>query len=203
MKRVVIAMTAVVITCGVSLGQDEPGPNFEHLKAYGPMIGTWRYEGPLLEDVPGMAEKGAEFVAQFSWRRILNRNAVEENWSGTLAGKEFSGKALIGWNAKEQRLVYGAMDSEGGMSLGTVVFDKQAKTSTLTSEGIDGDGEPVSFKAVVTKTGKDTLTWQALERTGGTVEGPSPVYTFKRVQRAMKSKKVKPDRVLQAVKAKK
>jgi hypothetical protein len=44
---------------------------------------------------------------------------------------------------------------------------------------------------VVTKTGKDTLTWQAPERVGGIVEGPSPVYTFKKVERAKRKKPAK------------
>jgi hypothetical protein len=173
-----------VLACGVTFAQDEPGPNFEHLKPYGPMIGTWRYEGPLLEDVPEFAEKETNCVFQFQWRRILNKNVVEENWLVEFeGGKTYSGKALIGWNAAEKELSYGGMDSHGGMSLGTVIFDKAAKSSTVTEEGIDGDGNETTFKGVVIKTGKDTLTWQALERTGGIVEGPSPVYTFNRVPR--------------------
>ncbi len=105
--------------------------------------------------------------------------------------KKISGKALIGWNAADQKIVYGGMGSLGGMGLGTVVFDRQAKTSTLTSKGVDGEGEETSIKTVVTKTGKDTLTFQVLERTGGIIEGSSPVYTFKRVPRAAGKKVAK------------
>lgn len=181
-----LALAAVVLTSGVSFGQEETvGPNFEHLKGYGPMIGTWRYEGPLLEDLPGIAEKGSDLVFQFTWRRILNKNVVEENWLLEFeGGKSISGKALVGWNAAEKHLSYGGMDSLGGMSLGVVVFDAKAKTSTLTEEGIDGDGKATTFTGVVTKTGKDTLTWQRLKGTGGIVEGPSPVCEFKRINRA-------------------
>lgn len=181
---VVLTLTAVVLTCGVSYAQEEVGPNFEHLKGYGPMIGTWRYEGKLQEDIPDIAEKGSDLVFQFSWRQILNKNVVEENWSIEFeGGKALVGKALIGWNAAEKHLSYGGMDSIGGMGLGVVVFDAKAKSSTLTEEGIDGDGKDTSFKGVVIKTGKDTLTWQRLEGVGGIVEGPSPVYTFKRVKK--------------------
>ncbi len=182
---------AVVLTSGLSYGQEEVGPNFEHLKGYGPMIGTWRYEGPLLEDVPDIAKKGTDFIFQFSWKRILDKNVVEENWLVEFeGGVTYSGKALIGWNAAEKKLVYGGMDSHGGMSLGTVTFDTDANSSTLTEKGIDGDGEETSFTGVVTKTGKDTLTWQRLKGTGGIVEGASPVYTYKRVKR-QGSKKAK------------
>jgi hypothetical protein len=149
------------------------------------MLGTWKYEGPLLEDVPGMAEKGSKFSVTLTWRRILDKQAVMESWSGEFeGGKTFSGKALIGWNAAEKKLVYGSMNSNGGMNLGTVEFDRGAKTSTLTTEGVDGEGVNTSFKGVVTKTGRDTLTWQAVHRIGGMVEGPSPVYEFKRVKKA-------------------
>ena len=187
---VVLALTVVVLSNGASFGQEKVvGPNFEHLKGYGPMIGTWRYEGPLLEDLPGIAEQGSDLVFQFTWRRILNKNVVEENWLLEFeGGKSLSGKALTGWNAAEKHLSYGGMDSLGGMSLGVVVFDTKAKTSTLTEEGIDGDGKKTTFAGVVTKTGKDTLTWQRLKGTGGIVEGPSPIYEFKRVKTASPKK---------------
>lgn len=185
MKSILTTLTVVLLVGGVAYGQDEPSAASKHLKAYGPMIGTWRYEGPELEDMEGYAKEGDEIVFQFSWRRILDGSVVEENWSyGPKNGKAYSGKALIGWNAADKELFYGGMDSLGGSSLGTVVFDAKAKTSTLTSKEIDEEGKKWSFKGVVTKTGKDTLTWQALERTGGVKEGPSPVYTFKRVKRA-------------------
>jgi hypothetical protein len=183
MKRVAITLTVVVLSCCVSYGQEVTGPNSEHLKCFDPMIGTWQYEGPLLEDVPEIAKKGSDLVFQFSWRRILNKSVVEENWAIEFeGGATLAGKALIGWNAAEKHLSYGGMDSYGGMSLGVVVFDADAKSSTLTEKGIDGDGKETSFKGVVIKTGKDTLTWQALERVGGIVEGPSPVYTYTRVK---------------------
>ena len=189
MKSIVTALT-VVLLCGVTYAQDEPGPGFEHLKGYGPMLGTWRYEGPLQEDLAGVAEKGTKMIFQFSWKRILNKSAVEENWSVEFeGGTTVSGKALKGWNADKKEIVSGGMNSLGGISMGTVVIDKAAKTSTLTSKGIDGYGKETSVKGVVTATGEDTITWQALERTGRLAEGPSPVYTFKRVKRAKKQAK--------------
>ncbi len=189
MKKIVTALTVILLACGVSYGQEaEPGPSFEHLKSYGPFIGTWRCEGPLLEDVPDFGEKGTQFVFEISWKRVLNKCVVEESWLiKSEGGTEFSGKALIGWNANKKEIAYGGMNSVGGMTLGTETLDKAAKSTTLTAKGIDGEGEETSIKTVTTKTGKDTLTWQALERTGGIVEGPSGVYTFKRVERTKKA----------------
>lgn len=189
MKRIIAVLATVVVTCGVSYGQDKTGQDSDHLKDFGPMIGTWRYEGPLLEDEPGIAEKGTAFVFQFSWRRILNKKAVEENWSVEYeGGTKITGKSLIGWNAAEKQLVYGGMDSVGGMTLGTITPDTTNKAMPLTAKGIDGEGKETSFKGVVKKIDKDTLTWQGLERMGGTVQGDSPIYTFKRVAKTEGSK---------------
>ena len=187
MKSILSALTVVLLACGVTYGQDEPGPGFEHLKCYGPFIGTWQYEGPSLEDVPDIAKKGTNVVAELSWRRILNKSAVEYNWSVTFeGGAEFAGKALIGWNADDEKIVYGSMNSIGDLNWGTVTPDDAAKAFTKTSKGVNGKGEEKSSKNVLTKTGKDTFTLQALKRTGGIVEGPGPAYSYKRVQRAKK-----------------
>lgn len=184
MKRIVCALTLVALTYGLSSGQEEPGPNFEHLKGFGPYIGTWKYEGPLLEELPDFGEKGTECEIQFTWRRILNKNAVEQTWNfGVKGGVPVTGKALIGWDSKEQRITQGGMNSLGSMGLGTIVLDKVAKTLTLTSQGINGQGEESTVKSVVTKTGKDSLTWKALERTGRLADGESPEYVLKRVPR--------------------
>jgi hypothetical protein len=83
------------------------------------------------------------------------------------------------------------MNTLGGLSLGTVVIDEDANSFTLTAEGVTGDGEETEFKGVVTKKDEHTITWRALHRQGGIVEGPGPEYTFKRVKRA---KRVKPAR---------
>ena len=190
MKSIITALTVVFLACGASYGQDKPGPGFEHLKCYGPFIGTWQYEGPSLVDVPDIAEKGTKSVIQLSWRRILNKSAVEYNWSVKFeGGTELAGKALIGWNADEEKIVYGSMNSVGDLNWGTVTPDDAAKALTKTSKGVNGKGEEKSSKFVLTKTGKDTLTSQALERTGGIVEGPGPVYTLKRVEREKKAAK--------------
>jgi hypothetical protein len=67
-----------------------------------------------------------------------------------------------------------------------VALDSQVKTITENERGMDGEGEEGTSKNVITKTGKDTLTWQALERTGVAGKGTSPAYEFKRVKRTGK-----------------
>jgi hypothetical protein len=159
----------------------------DHLKELRPLLGTWRYEGPLLEDVPGVAEKGSNYKFQSRFRFILGKQVMMEEWTVEFAGGEkFMVKGMTGWNAAENKLVNGAMDSAGGMNLGTLEIDREAKTFTLTTKGSDGEGKPFSLKATGKKLDKNTLTWQALERTGGMVQGKSPVYTLKRVKRTGK-----------------
>jgi hypothetical protein len=96
------------------------------------------------------------------------------------------GKSLNGWDAKQEKIVQGGMSSDGGINAGSVKHDKAAKSLTVSLTGVDGNGEETSSKIVYTKTGKDTYTWQAVERTGGLAEGPSPIYEFKRVKRQAK-----------------
>jgi hypothetical protein len=190
MRKIVFPLLVLVLTCGVTSGQEEPAAVSEHLKCFGPFIGNWQYKGPLKEDIEGIGEKGTKFVAQSSWRWILNGRAVEKNWSYKFeGGAEVAFKALIGWNADDEKIVQGGMSSIGAVTLGSVTHDKAAKSLTSTVKGVNGKGEEFSRKEVITKTGKDTYTWQALERTGGKVEGPSPVYTPKRVKRAKKAAK--------------
>jgi hypothetical protein len=178
-----LLMVVVLVSC-VAFGQEGTGPNADHLKCFRQFIGTWRYEGPLLEDIPNVAKKGSKFVFQISWRLILDNSVVEENWSFEYeGGLKIAGKGLTGWNAEEGKLVNGVMDSLGGMGLGTLTFNSDAKSATLTTKGIDGKGKEVLLKVVGTKIDKDTLRWQALERAGGLVQGESPVYTLKRVKR--------------------
>jgi hypothetical protein len=188
MKKILTVLTVVLLACSVSYGQEEPAAISEHLKCFGPFLGNWRYEGPLKEDLEGMAEEGTKIVVQISRKRILNGSAVESNWSIDFDGNaELLGKSLNGWDAKEEKIVQGGMSSAGGISVGSVTHNRAEKSLTISVTGVDGDGEETSSKIVFTKTDKDTYTWQSSERTGGLAEGTSPVYTFKRVQRKKKA----------------
>ena len=180
MKRSVMLVLVALVCTGSVFGQE---PN-EHLKGYSPFVGTWRYEGPLLEDVPDVAKKGSKMVFQLSWRWVLDKQVVMNDWLIEFEGDEYSEKALIGWNAADEKIVYGGFNSVGQSWLGTAMPDANAKMITTTSKGTNAEGGSTSFKGVIEKKDKDTLTWQSLERTGGIVDGESPVYTFKRVKRS-------------------
>lgn len=187
MKKIIFSLFVLLLSCGVSYGQEQPATVSEHLKCFGPFLGNWRYDGPLQEDLEGVAEKGTKIVVQTSLKRILNGSAVERNWAIAFeTGAELTSKALNGWDAKEEKIVQGGMGSDGAISVGSVTHDKAAKSLTISTTGVDGEGKETSSKSVLTKTGKDTFTWQAMERTGGLAEGKSPLYEFKRVKRQSK-----------------
>ena len=179
MLALVIAVVAVEFACG----QEPQQPN-EHLKGFAPFIGTWRYEGPALEESP-LADKDSKVVFQISWRWILDKQAVMADWSFEFeSGAKISGKLLNGWNAEKEKIVSGGMDSTGGMGMATYVLDSEAQTITETVRGVTGEGEEWSNKNLMTKPDKDTVTWQALERNYPGLEGPSPIFKLKRVKRA-------------------
>ncbi len=58
MTRFAILTVVAAVLTGSVFGQE---PN-EHLKGYAPFIGNWRYEGPVLEDIPNVAAKGSKCV---------------------------------------------------------------------------------------------------------------------------------------------
>jgi hypothetical protein len=188
-RSAILGLVIAVVAVGFACGQQPQQPN-EHLKGYGPFIGTWRYEGPLLEDLPGVAAKDSKLVFQLSWRWVLDKQVVMNDWLVEFEEGEYSEKTLIGWNAADEKIIYGGFNSLGYGWMGAATPDLKAKTITTASTGKSPEGGSTSFKGVIKKVDKDTLTWQALERTGAGVEGSSPVYTFKRVKRA-KGKKAK------------
>ena len=48
----------VVLTCGMMYGQDEPGPNYRHLKPMEWIIGQWVCDLELPGDFPGVGKQG-------------------------------------------------------------------------------------------------------------------------------------------------
>ena len=78
MKRfAIVTLTAAVIASGIAYGQEPQQPN-EHLKGFGPFIGKWRHEGPVLEKGPfaEKADKDSKMVVGISWRWILDKQVI-------------------------------------------------------------------------------------------------------------------------------
>jgi hypothetical protein len=184
MKRGIAPLMGFVLLYGIAWGQEPTNPNADQLKCFAPFIGTWRFEGPSLEDVPGVAEKGTECLIEFSWKRILNKGAVESSLYVEMDNRNVivSSKSLNAWNASDQSIVLAGASSHGAIFLGNVVPASDKKQLTVSWRGSSADGSPTSSRAVFTITDPDTLTFEALEREDLIIQGPSPVYTLKRVQ---------------------
>ena len=193
MKRVVFALAAAVIVCRVSWGQEEVvTSHFEHLKCYQQLIGQWQYEGPILEDIKGVVEKGGEVSARVSYRWIVEKNAIESNFNFEVKdGMKGTAKNLILWDPSEKRILEGGVNSLGGHVMSSVTYDAANKSWTMESKGVDGKGEPTSATVVITMQDENTYIYQAFNRQGGLAEGDSPKYTYKRVESAKGAKRRK------------
>ena len=183
MKRALLTLAAVLLASGVAFGQEQTGPNYEHLKCYEQLIGTWVCDGLLQEDVSVLGEKNSKLLVRISWHWILNKNAVELNGSVELQKEvKLVAKSLIGWDTAEGRIIEGGMNSIGGHDMGTMVYDEANKMWTTKSKGVDEQGRTTSATIVGRLIDADTFEWQMKDRQGGDETGDSPKYTFKRVK---------------------
>ena len=171
MRRVVIAVTVVLATCGLAFGQPSASSNYEQLKCHEPLIGDWVYDGPVLDEVPGFAEKGSKVVFRISWQWILDKNAIDVTWSMELEGKPtISGKGLIAWDKAASRIVGGGVDSGGGYGLDTTTYDEATKTFTTKSQGVDGEARSVTSTSVLKIVDADTITVPGDRTSGGRLD---------------------------------
>jgi hypothetical protein len=190
-KQVVAILTVAVLVCGITYGQDETS-NYEHLKCYGQLIGTWEYKGPALETAEGIVEKGTEVLVRVTRRWILDKNAIGTAFYAKVEGGiEIEGRGLIGWDRAEKRIIGGGLGTLGGYSLGTTAYDPSTKTWTTKREGTGIKGEKTSSTVVLTVKDKDTYVLQAFDRVGGLFQGDGPKVTYKRAKRPKQPKRVK------------
>jgi hypothetical protein len=186
MKKILNLCVASCFVCLSAYGQDDAPSNYEHLKCFDQVIGNWVYEGPATEDVEGVVKKGQPIKIRLSYRWVLDKNAIETNISGEVnveGGFKMAIKGMIVWDAKNEQIIDGSADSLGGHSLATVVYDKNAKTFTTTSQGVTGTGEDISSRTVLTIKEKNAVVVQVFDRKGGFAEGDGPALTYKRVAR--------------------
>jgi hypothetical protein len=181
MRRAIVALSAVLVVSGVAWAQERPDASPEQLKCYEPLVGNWVYQGPALEEIPGVLAKGDSMVARFTWKWIVNKHALETRWTLEAPAKTtVEGRGLIAWDSAESRIVGGSVDSVGAHGLDVITYDAATKTWTTKSRGADGQGRATTGTIVIKLVSADTLTWQLTEQTGGDMTAPSSVYTFKR-----------------------
>lgn len=180
MNRVLASCVIVgsVLLSHCALSAAEAGPAYEHLKVLEPFLGAWEYEGPVQEDIPGIAEKGEQMRVLFRYHWVLNRNAIIMDWSIQLDDGQVDAKVLIGFDPKGGKIVSGEFTSAGEYSHGQ--WSVEDKTLTITAHGIAADGTPSSTTVTNKLAGRGTMVWQATDRTRGGEPLPDTAeYIFK------------------------
>jgi uncharacterized protein (TIGR02246 family) len=76
-----------------------------------------------------------------------------------------SGTQRIGWDAVKRQFKTWIFDSEGGFGEGYLTRD--GDRWLIKTEGVRQDGKPASATNIVTRLGKDRMSWQSVDRTLG------------------------------------
>jgi hypothetical protein len=177
--------TALLLAASMAIGQAEAtASNYEHLKVLTPFLGSWGYEGPLHEEIPGFAEKGAKLRILFRYQWILNKNAILMDWSIQQdGGGAVDGKVLIGFDPKGGNIVSGEFTSLGEYSHSE--WSVEGKTLTIHGRGFAADGSDTAATVTNTITERGTMIWQAKGQTrAGNKLSDTAEYEFKRPARA-------------------
>jgi hypothetical protein len=177
-----LSSAVLVLTMSMAVGQTDTLPsNYEHLKAYDALIGTWTVKGRWFEDSLGVPTKDKPFEARIAFRWILDKNVVECEWSLKLEGvSEISGKSLTGWDRADTRILIGGMDSAGSYGAGIATIEDDGKKWVIVNRGVDRRGRKTTDTTILVLKDANSFTWQIKDRTGGEATGDTPEVTFQR-----------------------
>jgi hypothetical protein len=132
--------------------------------------------------VAGGPKKGTPFVIEASWKWVLNKSVIEEEWESTAEdGTVISGKNLVGWDPKTEKIFVMRTNSAGGYDEGMVEFDDEKGVFISKTSGISGDGKEYTGTCVITRVNADEFIFQVCDRTGQ-LTGDGPKLTFRRVE---------------------
>jgi uncharacterized protein (TIGR02246 family) len=125
----------------------------EQLKPLEWLIGQWVDESP-------------ESLIITSYRWDENKNFILSDFSINVAGRPvMHGSQRIGWDPLAKVIRSWVFDSEGGFAEG--IYSRQGDRWIVKMTGVTRDGEPASSTNVITRRGRDRLTWQSRDRTIG------------------------------------
>ncbi len=152
----------------------------DHLKILQPLVGEWVCVGPTQSDSPAFGPKGTEITSFVTYTWAINKNALQIRWVGKAAKKKpVHFVELIGWDAKQEKLV-----SQGFGSLGAVehnVWTRDGKTVICDTQGVTDEGKDVTMKYLHTFDG-DTMTCRYVEMTIDGKKQPDEEYKYRRVK---------------------
>ncbi len=135
------------------LPSDSAAPE-QHLKQLAWLIGEWIDESP-------------ESLVTTSYRWDDNHTFILSDFEVKVAGKPvLSGTQRIGWDPLAKTIRSWVFDSEGGFAEG--VYSHSGASWIVKLTGVTSDGQPSSATNIITRAGKDRITWLSRDRmTGG------------------------------------
>jgi uncharacterized protein (TIGR02246 family) len=107
-------------------------------------------------------------VVSTSCRWAKGGNFLEREFTMKTGGQPvLSGMQRIGWDPLKRQFKTWIFDSEGGHGEG--YFTRTGNRWMVKVEGVGREGQPVSATNIITRLGKDRMSWQSTDRTmGGT-----------------------------------
>lgn len=93
-------------------------------------------------------------------------NFIEREFSMKTAGRPvLNGTQRIGWDPLKHQYKTWVFDSEGGHGEG--YFTRTGNEWVVKVEGVNQDGKPITATNIITRLGKDRMSWQSTARTVG------------------------------------
>jgi hypothetical protein len=168
------SLTVVAILCAghFAYGQEEPGPNYQHLKPMEWLVGEWYFETTLEDNFLDLGGKGDKLTFHMVFEWGLNKNIIMARSKAFVRGKQFlEHQTTIGWDGEKKQVVALSFQESGGRGEGTV---------TLENEGIvvqkvrlvSPEGQSANVTVTIKRIDQDTLTLQRTDITVGGVKQP-------------------------------
>ena len=181
MKRlpIVLAATTAILIGNVARAQEQVGVPEEIAKELSYLVGTWKFEGKIGDDV--MAG-----TVSYSWARSKEKEkySLVENWSYKEGDTSVTGISLMGWNAAKKCLVEVGFNSAGScfQTWWTVKSPTEWRGEFADVE----EGKEVEGKGVVIKKGSGEFVYE-----GETTAGETGRLVFRKVTKERKPRKAK------------
>lgn len=129
-----------------------PPTNYEHLKIFEGLIGTW-------EDT---SESGETTRIAFEWTQ--NQNYLIADFTTTMKGVSISGgTSWIGWDPIEKTVRTWMFEANGGFGQG--IWTKADGKWSSKSTAVLADGRKASLTNVVERVDANTIRWEIKDRT--------------------------------------
>lgn len=136
-----------------------PPGNYEHLKQFEPLIGTWTMESVVPEDRPtANMKKGQKLTLTVTWKwdvnksAILHQNTVGEPGSAPVWGCTY----IIGWDTANKCIVAYGFEATGGSA---VIRDWEFEGDKVTgkAKGSLPAGNKTEWTMAISDIKKDSL----------------------------------------------